>query len=112
MNISPQSFSQPKTWQDNLAISVHLGLFLCIILIPLSGIIMGMSAGRDLNYFNLVTIKPFAFVPQTEALNGQVKLAHEWISYFLIGLVVLHVIGALTHHFIYKDNVLRRMLPW
>jgi len=24
----------------------------------------------------------------------------------------LHAIAALAHHYVFKDNVLRRMLPW
>jgi cytochrome b561 len=27
-------------------------------------------------------------------------------------LLVLHIAGALKHHFLDRDNVLRRMLPW
>jgi polyisoprenoid-binding protein YceI len=30
----------------------------------------------------------------------------------LIAIAILHVLGALKHHFVYKDQVLRRMLPF
>ena len=37
-------------------------------------------------------------------------LCHEIMAYTLIVLIFLHVAGALKHHFIDKDVVLRRML--
>jgi cytochrome b561 len=47
----------------------------------------------------------------SNALAGQVKEMHETfgtIGYFLIGL---HAFAALFHHYIVKDDTLRRMLP-
>jgi len=37
--------------------------------------------------------------------------SHETIAWVLIVLIVLHIAGAIKHHFIDKDNVLKRMLP-
>jgi cytochrome b561 len=37
---------------------------------------------------------------------------HQFLAtYVLLTLVGLHVLAALYHHFIRRDNVLRRMLP-
>jgi cytochrome b561 len=35
---------------------------------------------------------------------------HQWVGYLLAGLLVLHIAGALKHHFIDRDNTLKRML--
>jgi cytochrome b561 len=37
--------------------------------------------------------------------------SHTYISYAVIAIVGLHILAALKHHFLLKDNVLRRMLP-
>jgi cytochrome b561 len=37
--------------------------------------------------------------------------AHETLGYVIIGLLSLHVAGALKHFFINKDGILQRMLP-
>jgi cytochrome b561 len=37
---------------------------------------------------------------------------HSWIAILIIGLVSLHIFAALYHHYIKKDNVLKRMWPW
>ena len=34
------------------------------------------------------------------------------IKSMLLALVTIHVLAALHHHFILRDDVLRRMLPW
>ncbi|ASK89313.1 cytochrome b [Sphingorhabdus sp. SMR4y] len=36
--------------------------------------------------------------------------AHRWLAYVAGAILTLHILGALRHHFILKDNVLRRML--
>jgi cytochrome b561 len=37
---------------------------------------------------------------------------HIWMSYIGIGLVGLHVLAALYHHYYRHDDVMKRMLPW
>jgi cytochrome b561 len=37
---------------------------------------------------------------------------HKVTGYVLIGLIALHVAGALKHQLIDRDNLLARMLPW
>jgi len=34
------------------------------------------------------------------------------LFWVILGLLVLHVAGALKHHFMDRDNSLRRMLPF
>jgi cytochrome b561 len=36
---------------------------------------------------------------------------HYGLVYLLMGVVLVHVSGALQHHFIRRDRTLRRMLP-
>jgi cytochrome b561 len=55
---------------------------------------------------------PASFIPQNETFAGYFSLAHTVIGYGLVGLVCIHILGALKHLFIDKDDVLRRMLPW
>jgi cytochrome b561 len=37
--------------------------------------------------------------------------AHVLLAYAIFGIALLHALAALKHHFIDRDNVLRRMLP-
>ena len=42
-------------------------------------------------------------------LRNQIESAHMILAYLLAALVVVHVIGALRHHFWKRNDVLRRM---
>jgi cytochrome b561 len=87
----------------------HLALYLFLIAQPIMGIATLQIAGKPVSIFG-VTVLPALFGP------GSRELAHQWeeihgtvgeIFYYVIGL---HILGALWHHFIRKDNTLRRML--
>jgi cytochrome b561 len=68
------------------------------------------SAGKyPLNWFFLFDVPKFA-VSKGDPIVGFSAQAHELFAYAWIALLILHVAAALRHHFILKDNVLRRML--
>jgi cytochrome b561 len=57
----------------------------------------------------------FGLIPIPQILEGRtfhspLGFAHEYLAYALIALVVVHAGAALYHHFIQRDDVLRRML--
>jgi cytochrome b561 len=43
------------------------------------------------------------------ALHGPLEDTHKYLAYALAALVVAHILGALRHHFIKHNTVLRRM---
>ncbi|MBN9533614.1 MAG: cytochrome b/b6 domain-containing protein, partial [Alphaproteobacteria bacterium] len=43
--------------------------------------------------------------------TGMLAETHEILAFLTIALIVLHVAGALYHHFIHRDQVLKRMVP-
>ena len=44
-------------------------------------------------------------------LSETMKALHHRLAWVLLGLVALHVLAALKHHFWDRDDVLRQMLP-
>jgi len=51
-------------------------------------------------------------VPKNKALYDFMKATHDNLALALYAIVTLHVVAALKHHFVLKDDVLRRMLPF
>lgn len=102
----PAQMPKHERW---LARLTHIGLAITMFAMPISGLLMSGLGGNLVKFFGypLPTL-----LPVNKALSGQFYNAHVWISYTIIGLFALHVIGALVHHFIRKDDVLRRMLPF
>jgi cytochrome b561 len=43
-------------------------------------------------------------------LSFRAAPVHRWLSWALLALALIHVAGALWHHFYRRDDVLRRML--
>ncbi len=94
-----------KPWEKTLAKLAHFFLLYVVIAIPVAGYFM---SGNQLHILGDIT------VPQLLELNKGLRKTlfgvHEtlaWIAAFVIGL---HVAGALKHHFIDKDDTLRKML--
>jgi cytochrome b561/polyisoprenoid-binding protein YceI len=88
---------------------LHAGFYVLLIAMPLSGWIMSSAAGRPVSFFGLFTLPDLV---AKDEMTAKVFRALHWdIAWILIACVVLHVSAAIKHHFVDKDNVLRRMLP-
>ncbi|KVG27947.1 cytochrome b [Burkholderia diffusa] len=93
-------------WLSKLA---HAALYVFIIAQPLLGIMMVNMGGKPVS-LDWIGVSFTLFGPD-KALRPTIKEAHELIGnafYFVIGL---HALAALYHHFIRRDDVLRRMAP-
>lgn len=95
----------PK-WQLMIANTVELALYALMIALPLLGWVMLSAEGKPIAFFSLQLP---ALVGANQALAERTKEIHEalaTIGYFVIGL---HAIAALFHHYVRRDNTLRRM---
>lgn len=99
-----------KDWEINLAKVIHVSLYFAMFLMPLSGWLMSSAANYPVSVFGLVQL-PDLVAPGEERAELY-KQVHELVGYTFILLIALHVLGALKHHFINKDNTLRRMMPF
>ncbi|CAM2934980.1 cytochrome b561 family protein [Legionella steigerwaltii] len=101
--------NQPR-WQYIISKLVHHLLFILIILMPIVGYIMTCSDGKPINFFGWFTIP--CLITENEQLGSIMFSTHETIAFIILALVGLHFLAALYHHFIRKDDVLKRMLPF
>ncbi len=92
-----------------LAKLTHFLLYAAMLIMPLSGIGMSLYAGYSVSVFGWFNL-PLSVV-KNEALGNILYTTHVWSSYVVIGLVALHILASLYHHFIRKDDVLKRMSP-
>lgn len=93
-------------WEKLLAHSVHVLLYLTAFLIPISGWVMSSADGHPVALFGLPLP---ALVAENKQIGGLAKEAHELLAYATIGLISLHVIGALKHQFVDRDGIFGRM---
>ena len=100
---------QLSAWERAAAKVTHYSFYAFMLLVPLTGWIMTSAGNRPLNWFFLFDVPKFE-VSKSDAIVGLSGEAHEIIGYLWIALILLHIVAALRHHFILKDDVLRRML--
>ncbi|WP_339928816.1 cytochrome b [uncultured Brevundimonas sp.] len=98
-------------WQKIIARSSHVLFYILLIGLPLGGWAASSAAGRAIEWFGLFTW-PGLPVPLDRDLAKTFITAHGTGVKVLYVLIGLHVLGALKHHFVNRDNVLHRMLPF
>lgn len=99
-----------KPWEKLAAHLGHLGLYLLMIGVPLVGWLMSSAKGVPVVYFKLVRLPDL--IGPDKALGEQLAEVHETLAWLMVALIVVHVLAALKHHFVNRDTVLRRMLPF
>lgn len=87
----------------------HLFLYFLLLVLPLSGILLVQSFGKNIELFGLAI--PQIINTTDSATAEQFLQIHEALAIMLSTLVTGHIIAALKHHFIDKNDILRRMLP-
>lgn len=101
--------AEPTGWLLERASSLSQVLLYCLMMaVPLIGIALAVWSGQGID-FGLFSLPPM--MAENEAVAGQIGEIHELAAYILIGLAGLHALAALWHHFVRKDDVLKRMLP-
>jgi len=120
--------------QRIFARAVHVGLYLILFALPISGWLVASAEGGTVSLFGVALpswqgasgVAPPGVRPQStksaEKEGGTLSTAgekrgefweeaHEVLAYVILGLAILHTLAALKHHFVDRDNVLRSMLP-
>ena len=98
-----------KPWEKQLANLTHIALYGLMFAVPLSGYLYTYAAGFPVVYLGLIELP--ALVTPNPDMKDNFKELHEALTNGMLLLVLLHVAAALKHHFIDKDNILKRMLP-
>lgn len=103
----------PRTMGPAARAAAHAGhwmLYALMLAIPLSGWLMSSAQGFQVVWFGVMPLPDL--VPKDAALGSLLKDVHVVLNYTLLVMVIGHVGVALQHHFVKKDTVLARMLPF
>ena len=97
-----------KAWERRLSGLSHKALYVLMIVMPASGIIMSAYGKYSVKWFGIVLIEGMDNMEIREIF----LLVHEISAWILLGIIVLHVAGALKHWVIDRDDTMRRMSWW
>lgn len=95
-------------WQMIASRLAHYGLYVCMLTMPLSGTFMSLYAEHNIDVFGMFTLQ--AFEEKNLPLAKILHDIHFTTIWILCALITLHILAALYHHFIRKDNTLLRMI--
>ena len=98
----------PVKWQVLASRLVHILLYLLMLVMPILGWLTVSYEGHAVSFFGFEL--PLLVTPN-ESMAETIEEIHETIGvagYWLIGI---HALAALYHHYVIKDNTLKRILP-
>ena len=88
----------------------HAALYALMFAMPLTGWIMSSARGFPVSWFDLFQVPNL--VGKSEPLFNAMVVTHAVLAIALAGFLALHIAAALKHHFVLRDETLRRILPF
>jgi len=83
-------------------------LYALLTMLMLSGYLISTADGRGIPVFGLFSLPAgISGLPNQADIAGKL---HEWLAFSLIALTILHLLAALKHHLVDRDQTLKRML--
>ncbi len=102
----PAPLKTHKKWESFLSHTAHGFLYFAIFALPLNGWLMSSAGDFPITFFGIDV--PY-ITTKNEALFQTSREIHERLAFILMLVIGLHAAGALKHHFIDRDETLKRM---
>ena len=88
---------------------VHWILYALMLVICIPGIIAFVWHARTFNF----GVMSFDFgIKSDRTMFKPAENIHSLIAYGIVALATLHGVAALFHHYVLRDTILARMVPW
>ncbi|CEA03617.1 cytochrome b561 [Pseudomonas saudimassiliensis] len=107
-NPRPAHLPNHQRWEVGMAAVVHGLLYLLLFVIVVSGYLISTAKGQGISVFGWFEIP--ASITGLPSQADRAGAVHYWVAITVLGLAALHALGALKHHFLDRDDTLRRML--
>lgn len=108
-NVIPPIVPPLDSWINLLGKATHFALYAFLLLQPVLGVITLQVGGKPVSLFGFTLFPVFVSAPDRD-LSHQLEKIHGTIGTIFYWVIGLHILAALWHHFIKRDNTLRRMI--
>ncbi|MCV2367807.1 cytochrome b [Roseateles oligotrophus] len=109
--------SKASPMMQGLAKWTHRLLLMSTLAMPISGMLFSGISGHGFGVFGLRLLaanpdpmQPGEVLSHNKSLEVLAQNLHEYFGYAVVALLLLHIAGALKHHWVDKDATLLRML--
>jgi cytochrome b561 len=110
-NITPVYESSMQKWMILSAHSMHYMLYALMIIVPLAGFIASNAGQYPVSFLFLFDM-PSLFVSKNPELSKDSMFIHKQAALIFVYAIGAHILAALYHHYIKKDGILKRMIPF
>lgn len=94
-------------WEELASRASHVLLYALLFAQPLTGLAFSLYSSFPTIVWGVSLPDPGA----SQTIEDTFKAIHAWLIWPILAVIAVHVAAALRHHFILKDDVLRRMTP-
>ena len=102
----PPALPMPA-WQRRAAGASHLAMYVCMLLMPLSGYLASNFSKHGIKLFNAVRLAPWG--SDDKLLYAVFNQTHKVTAVVLAGLICIHLLAVVKHALIERDGLLARM---
>ena len=96
-------------WQQLISEAVHWLLYVLVLATTMTGWIFASERGWSISLFSAV---PFPLLPtEGSLLANAIGKWHGTMEWALLLVIGAHVAAAIAHTFIFRDQIMQRMLP-
>jgi cytochrome b561 len=98
------------TWEQSAMKWTERVLYLCMVVMPLSGYAFTLAGGYNFKLFGAVPLPQV--IPKDPTVARIAEFIHAGTAFVIIAAVALHLALALKRHRVDRDGFLHRMLPF
>lgn len=96
-------------WMARSAKAVQSLLYALLFALPLTAVTGAWLEGHDLTLLAGLRIAPP--IAQSHDLGATIAEIHTWLGDAILWVAGLHAAAGLAHHYLFRDDVLKSMLP-
>jgi cytochrome b561 len=111
-----RQFTRFPNWPAGMSMAMRTAtnaseylLYALLLVQPILGLIHTNARGDRVHLFFLVRLP--ALIGPDRPFSRQIHEVHEMVGYALLGVIGLHAVSGLYHHFWRRDHTLTAMLP-
>ncbi len=106
----PPPLPPMPVWQQIGAKFTHALMYTLMFVIPVSGWLFSSADGYQVVYLGILPLPNL--LAKNKLLADSLGDIHATFAWLMFYVLLLHVAAALKHHFLDRDETLRRMLRW
>jgi cytochrome b561 len=110
LNPVPELPADLRPWERLAARLGHIGLYILMFVVSLTGWVVATTFRTPMTKDVFGIDVPPIVTSVDRSVRQWLEESHKILAYVLAAVVLIHIVGALRHHLVKRNDVLRRMV--